>query len=49
MKLPVEVCLHVLAFLDRQTLGRSMMANGRMSGIVSRHRKTLYLPDVSQE
>lgn len=46
MKLPVEVSLRVLGFLDRQTLGRVMVANRWLGGIVSRHRKALMLPEV---
>lgn len=47
MNLPVEVSLHVLGFLDRPTLGRVMVANRRLGGIVNRHRKILKLPKVN--
>ncbi|KAH7722840.1 hypothetical protein AAVH_09655 [Aphelenchoides avenae] len=46
MKLPIEASLLVLGFLGRQTLGRVLLANHRLSGIVNRHRKTLNLPEI---
>ncbi|KAH7722850.1 hypothetical protein AAVH_09667 [Aphelenchoides avenae] len=46
MKLPVEASLLILGFLGRQTLGRVLVTNRRLSGIVNRHRKTLNLPEI---
>ncbi|KAH7660402.1 hypothetical protein AAVH_43814, partial [Aphelenchoides avenae] len=46
MKLPVESLLLILGFLSRQTLGRVLVANRRLSGVVNRHRKTLNLPEI---
>ncbi|KAH7722828.1 hypothetical protein AAVH_09643 [Aphelenchoides avenae] len=46
MKLPIETSLLVLGFAGRQALGRVLVANRRLSGIVNRHRKTLNLPDI---
>ncbi|KAH7711395.1 hypothetical protein AAVH_21299 [Aphelenchoides avenae] len=46
MKLPIEAALLVLGFLRRQTLGRVLVANYRLSGIVNRHRKALNLPEI---
>ncbi|KAH7703697.1 hypothetical protein AAVH_29127 [Aphelenchoides avenae] len=46
VNLPVEVSLQILGFLDRQTLGRVLVANRRLSGIVNRHRKILNLPEI---
>ncbi|KAH7705037.1 hypothetical protein AAVH_27757 [Aphelenchoides avenae] len=46
MKLPIEAALLVLGFLHRQTLGRILVANRRLSGIVNRRRKTLNLPEI---
>ncbi|KAH7722837.1 hypothetical protein AAVH_09652 [Aphelenchoides avenae] len=46
MKLPIETALLVLGFLRRRTLGRVLVTNRRLSGIVNRHRKTLNLPEI---
>ncbi|KAH7720991.1 hypothetical protein AAVH_11458 [Aphelenchoides avenae] len=46
MKLPVEGLLLILGFLSRQTLGRVLVANRRLRGVVNRHRKTLNLPEI---
>ncbi|KAH7723502.1 hypothetical protein AAVH_08981 [Aphelenchoides avenae] len=46
MKLPVEVSLHALGFLDRQTLGQAMVANYRLSATVNRYRKILNLLEI---
>lgn len=49
MKLPVEVSLHILGYLDRETLGRVVVASRRLSGIVIRHKKALNLHKVNLE
>ncbi|KAH7699551.1 hypothetical protein AAVH_33345, partial [Aphelenchoides avenae] len=46
MKLPIEAALLVLSFLRRHTLGRVLVANRRLSGIVNRHQKRLNLPEI---
>ncbi|KAH7720990.1 hypothetical protein AAVH_11457 [Aphelenchoides avenae] len=38
--------LLVLGFLGRQTLGRVLVTNGRLTAVVNRHRKTLNLPEI---
>lgn len=47
MKLPIEVLLHVLGFLDRQALERVLVASRLFAAIVNRHRKALNLLEVN--
>ncbi|KAH7725139.1 hypothetical protein AAVH_07419 [Aphelenchoides avenae] len=46
MKLPAEASLLGIGFLGRQTLGRVLVANRRLSGIINRHRKTLNFLEI---